>query len=173
MKFSTALFCLSAPLLSAGQAGATGMGAAASAAEAPFALAGSWTLVAADLLHPDGSRTRDYGAAPSGSLLIDAQGRYGVQIYKAERPLFASGDKKTGTAAEFEAAAMGSSTHFGTIAIDAAAHTLIYSIEHAAFKNWEGTQQRRAYTLVGDELSYQVPARPDGMIPLTVWRRVR
>ena len=163
MKLSTALFCLGTPWFAA-SAGAT---------EAPFALAGSWTLVAADLLHPDGSRTRDYGAAPSGSLLIDADGRYGVQIYKAERPLFASGDKKTGTAAEFEAAAMGSSTHFGRVAIDAAAHTLVYTIEHSAFKNWEGTQQRRVYTLVGDELSYQVPARPDGLIPLSVWRRVR
>ncbi|HEY9429280.1 MAG TPA: lipocalin-like domain-containing protein, partial [Gemmatimonadaceae bacterium] len=53
-------------------------------------LAGTWTLVAADLLHPDGSRTRDYGAAPKGRLIVDAGGHYSLQIFKSERPRFAS-----------------------------------------------------------------------------------
>jgi len=164
MKLLSKLFCLSAVLsISASQA----------AAEAPFPLAGSWTLVAADLLHPDGSRTHDYGEAPKGLLLIDSHGRYSAQIYKSERPLFASGDKKTGTAAEFEAAVMGTSAHFGTLAIDTMTHTLVYSIESSAYKNWEGTQQKRMYELHGDELSYQVPPRPDGLIPISVWRRIK
>ncbi|GJI91891.1 lipocalin-like domain-containing protein [Duganella hordei] len=146
----------------------------ATAAPAPdFPLAGTWTLVAADLIRPDGVRVRDYGDAPSGLMMIDAQGRYTVQIYRSDRPRFASGDKKTGTPAEFEAAVMGSSTHFGTVAIDREAHTLTFSIATAAFSNWEGTQQKRSYELNGDELSYRVPARPDGYIPLSVWRRLR
>ena len=142
-------------------------------AAAPCALAGSWTLVAADVLHADGSQTRDYGAAPQGLLLIDADGHYGVQIYKAERPRFASGDKKTGTAAEFEAAVMGSSTHFGTVTVDPAAHTLVFDIAHSAYANWEGTRQTRSYQLHGDELRWQVPPRADGLIPISVWRRIR
>jgi hypothetical protein len=149
--------------------------AAAAAADTamPFPLAGSWRLVAADLLLPDGSRVRDYGAAPGGLLLIDSQGRYSLQIYKSERPLFAAGDKAGGTAAEYEAASMGASAHFGTIAVDSAERTLTFSIEHAAFKNWEGSKQKRSYQLDGDELSYRVPARADGKIPLSVWRRIR
>jgi Lipocalin-like domain len=141
--------------------------------EMPFPLAGSWTLVAADLLHPDGTRTHDYGEAPKGLLLIDNRGHYSAQIYKSERPLFASGDKKAGTAAEFEAAVMGTSAHFGTLMIDKMTHTLIYNIESSAYKNWEGTQQKRVYELHGDELSYQVPARPDGLIPISIWRRIK
>ena len=164
MKLLSKLFCLNAALW---------VPASQAAAEPPFPLAGSWTLVAADLLHPDGSRTRDYGADPKGSLLIDSHGRYAAQIYKSERPLFASGDKKTGTSAEYEAAVMGSSAHFGTLHIDTATHTLTYNIESSAYKNWEGTQQKRHYELSGDELSYQVPARPDGMIPISVWRRLK
>src|SRR5471030_2337599 len=50
-------------------------GAAAQAADMNSPLAGSWTLVAADVLHADGSRGHDYGAAPIGRLLIDRQGQ--------------------------------------------------------------------------------------------------
>jgi len=101
-------------------------------------LAGTWALVAADVLHADGTRARDYGAAPKGLLLIDAQGRYALQIFKAERPRFASGDKLTGTPAEYEAAVLGSSTHFGTISVDPVDGTLTFQIENASFPNWEG-----------------------------------
>jgi hypothetical protein len=144
----------------------------APAAAPPFPLAGTWTLVAADLIRPDGSRARDFGAAPTGMMMIDAAGRYTVQIYQSERPRFASGEKKTGTAVEFAAAVMGSSTHFGTISIDTLTHTLTFSIGSAGFSNWEGTQQKRRYELTGNELSYRVPARPDGNVPLSVWRRL-
>lgn len=135
-------------------------------------LAGTWTLVAADLLHPDGSRTRDYGAAPKGRLMVDAAGHYSLQIFKSERPRFASGAKAKGTPAELAAATLGASTHYGTMRVDTAAHVLTVSIEGASFPNEEGTQQRRAYVLHGDTLSYHVPARPDGNVPISVWRRI-
>ncbi len=163
MKLLNRLFCLAMWVPTTQAAGA-----------APdFPLAGAWTLVAADRILPDGTRVRDYGDAPAGLMMIDKQGRYSVQIYRADRPRFTGGDKKSGTPAEFEAAVFGSSTHFGTIGIDSEAHTLTFSIASAAFSNWEGTQQKRSYELNGDELSYRVPARPDGQIPLSVWRRLR
>lgn len=105
--------------------------------------------------------------------MIDEQGRYSIQIYKVERPRFAGADKQHGTPAEFEAAVMGSSTHFGKVSMDEEAHTLTFQIEHAGYPNWEGAHQQRSYELKGDELSYRVPPRPDGSIPLSVWRRVR
>jgi len=163
MKLLNRLFCLAMWVPVTQAAGA-----------APdFPLAGTWTLVAADQLLPDGTRVRDYGEAPAGLMMIDRQGRYSVQIYRSDRPRFTGGDKKSGTPAEFEAAVFGSSTHFGTVAIDSDARTLTFSIAGAAFSNWEGTQQKRSYELNGDELSYRVPARPDGHIPLSVWRRLR
>ena len=135
-------------------------------------LAGTWSLVAADVLHADGTRARDYGAAPKGLLMIDTQGRYSLQIFKAERPHFASGDKLSGTPAEFEAAVLGSSTHFGTITVDPAGGTLTFHIENASFPNWEAAAQKRIYKLEGDELSYRVPPRPDGNAPISIWRRL-
>lgn len=144
----------------------------ARAADIASPLAGSWTLVAADVLHADGSRGRDYGAAPLGRLLVDAHGRYSLQIFKSERPRFASADKAQGTGSEFEAAVLGASTHYGLVSVDAARHLLTFRIEGASFPNWEGTLQQRQFALTGDELMYQVPPRPNGDIPLSVWRRL-
>ena len=146
--------------------------AAPKRAAAP-SLAGTWTLVAADVEHPDGSRSHDYGDNPKGLMMIDAQGRYSVQIYKAERPRFSGPEKQNATPAELAAAVMGSSCHFGTIEVDAVNQTLTYHMDGAAFPNLEGTQQVRRFELHGDELSYRVPPRADGSVPISVWRRVR
>ncbi|MGR4866765.1 lipocalin-like domain-containing protein [Caulobacter sp. LARHSG274] len=144
---------------------------ATTAGAAQPTLAGTWTLVAADDLHPDGTRTHGYGEQPKGRLIVDDQGRYSLQIFKAERVRFASGDKRKGAPAEYESAVLGSSTHYGTIAVDAAAHLLTFTIDGASYPNWEGAQQKRRYELKGDVLSYQVPATPDGTIPISVWKR--
>jgi len=143
------------------------------AAPGTLDLKGTWSLVAADVIHADGTRARDYGDAPKGLLLIDSEGNYSLQIYKAERPRFATSEKLAGTQAEFKAAVLGSSTHFGKITADASAHTLTFNIENASFPNWQGTQQKRSYELTGDQLSYRVPARPDGNTPISVWKRLK
>ena len=148
------------------------MTTAATAAEP--SLAGTWTLTAADRLKADGSRARDYGEHPKGRLIIDAQGRYSLQIFNGDRPRIASGDKATATPEELAGAVVGSSTHYGTVAVDQAAHVLVFKIEGASFANWEGTEQRRKSALTADSLSYQVPTpRPDGSIPISEWRRER
>ena len=140
---------------------------------ATVSLAGTWTLVAADVLRADGVQARDYGAAPKGLLLIDAQGRYSLQIFKAERSRFASGNKQTGTPAEYQSAVMGSSTHFGTISVDPIAEIITFQIENASFPDWEGTQQARHFELHGDQLTYRVAPRPDGSTPISIWRRLQ
>lgn len=157
----------------AGVALATLMLAAAATAAEP-SLAGTWTLTAADRLKPDGARARDYGEHPKGRLIIDAQGRYSLQIFDGDRPRVASGDKRTATPEENAGAVIGSSTHYGTVAVDPAAHVLVFKIEGASFANWDGTEQRRQYVLTADSLSYQVPTpRPDGSVPISEWRRER
>jgi hypothetical protein len=138
----------------------------------PATLAGTWTLSAADVLHPDGSRTPDFGTAPKGMLLIDKQGHYSLQIFRSDRPRFSSGDKAKGSNAEYKAAVMGSSTHFGTISMDSARGELVFHIDGASFPNWERQQQSRQYELKGSMLSYRVPPRPNGDVPISVWRRV-
>jgi hypothetical protein len=168
MRLTTALKAITIGAAMSGPA-ATALQAAPPAPN----LAGTWTLVAADVLLPDGTRARDFGAAPKGLLLIDGEGHYSLQIFKAERPRFATGDKLTGTEAEYKAAVLGSSTHFGTVSADAAAGTLTFKIDAASFPNWEGGAQTRPYELTGDKLSYRVPPRPNGDAPVSVWQRLK
>ncbi|QDD63759.1 lipocalin-like domain-containing protein [Herbaspirillum seropedicae] len=145
---------------------------AAHAAPINPAMAGTWSLAAADVIHPDGSQARDYGQAPKGMLVIDPQGRYSLQIFKAERPRFASPDKGAATPDEYRSAVMGSSTHFGTLSVDPAGQTLVFHIDGASFPNWEGQEQKRSFELKGDELIYRVVPRPNGDVPVSVWRRM-
>ncbi|MEL1264209.1 lipocalin-like domain-containing protein [Pseudoxanthomonas putridarboris] len=137
-----------------------------------FPLHGTWTLVAADKILPGGALVRDYGEQPKGRLIVDAQGRYSLQIFKSERLRFATDSKADGSTDEFNSAVMGSSTHYGTVMIDEKAGRLVFSIEGSSFPNWEGTLQRRQYKLEDKELSYRVPPRTDGSIPISVWRRL-
>lgn len=147
-----------------------------SSAREVSSLAGTWTLVAADVQHPDGSRTSDYGAKPKGLLLIDNQGHYSLQLYKAERPIFHADAKAKGTPDEYKAAVMGSSTHYGTLRVEPDRGepdhgVLVFRIRGASFPNWEGQEQHRQYTLDNGVLSYRVTARPNGDVPISVWRR--
>ncbi|MBT2766144.1 lipocalin-like domain-containing protein [Stenotrophomonas sp. ISL-67] len=137
-----------------------------------FPLQGTWILVAADKRLPNGEITRDYGEQPKGTLMVDATGQYSLQIFRSDRQRFGSDSKADASADEFRAAVMGSSTHYGALAIDEQAGELVFSIDGASFPNWEGTTQRRKYTQDGAELRYTVPPRADGSVPISVWRRV-
>jgi hypothetical protein len=136
-------------------------------------LAGVWTLHHCDDIHPDGHRSQPFGDQPRGLLVLEAGGRYALQIYHPERPGFASGGKRTGTAAEYQAAALTMSSHIGRYAVDDTAGTVTFRIEHASFPNWAGTAQVRSFTLRGDELTYRVPASVEGIVGEVTWTRER
>lgn len=145
----------------------------AAQAEDLATLQGTWVMEAAYEIHTDGTRTTNYGEHPKGLLTVDAAGRYNMQIFRPDRPAFASGTKNKGTDEENRAAVAGSSTHFGKVAIDPAKHQLIFAVEAASFPNWEGKTQVRDFTYEKGVLSYGVPASAsgDGTIAYSVWRR--
>lgn len=148
------------------------LGCAKTAAPKPFTLTGTWTLVAADKLLPNGTRVHDYGLSPQGRFIVDARGRYVMQIDRTDRPNFASGDRAKGTPAEYRAAILGLSTHFGRVSVDAKDHILIFRIKDASFPNLRGTVQKRHFDYRDGVLSYRVAPRPDGSVPISVWKRL-
>ena len=135
-------------------------------------ITGTWALTGAERLLPDGTRVSDYGPNPHGLVIFTGDGYYSVQIYRAERKKFSSGDKLKGTPEEYKDASLSMSVHFGRYTIDEAKGTITFHIDRAGFPDWDDTTQVRAYELKGDELSWKVPPRPDGSVPITILRRV-
>ncbi len=151
---------------------ASGVGSARS--ENLATLAGTWSLVSAYEIQPDGTRTTNYGEHATGLLMVDGSGGYSLQIFKPGRPLFASGDKKVGTPDEYRSALVGISTHIGKVTIDPSRHQLVFDVQAASFPNWEGKRQVRDFTYQDGVLSYAVPptASGNGSTAYSVWRRV-
>ena len=139
----------------------------------PLSLLGTWVMEQAYEISANGTRTTNYGEHPSGLMMIDAAGRYSIQIFRPGRPNFASGVKTEGKPEEFREAVLGSSTHFGHVRMDAAKHQLLFDVEAASFPNWEGKRQVRDYTYAGGVLTYAVPASAagNGTIAYSVWRK--
>ncbi len=135
-------------------------------------LVGTWTLARADVLLPNGTRTEDYGPNPHGLVIFTADGHYSLQIYRAVRTKFASGDKTKGTPEEYRDASLGMSVSFGRYEVDAATQTLTLHVDRGSFPNNDDTSPVRHYEINGDEISWKVKARPDGSIPITVIRRI-
>lgn len=138
-------------------------------------LVGTWTAVVVDNVLADGSRVHLYGPHPLGILTFDAKGRYTLQIYRAERAKFASGDKSKATPEENSAAVLGSNAHFGQYTVSAADRSITFHIEHASFPNWDGTEQRRSFAISNDLLTYTVPTPTSGgsAIGEVVWKRAQ
>jgi hypothetical protein len=136
-------------------------------------LGGTWTMVAAYEIRPDGTRTTTYGEHPDGLMIVDRAGRYSIQIFRPDRAPFKGGAKSRAEPQELREAVIGSSTHFGTVSIDRRAHQLVFRVLAASFPNWNGATQLRDYSYTGGILTYRVPpsASGDGAMAYSVWRR--
>ena len=135
-------------------------------------LAGTWTLVST-VTEQGGTKTDAFGPHPKGILTVDTNGRYVLAIARAGLPKVAANNRTTATPEENQAIVGGSITHFGTLSVNAADKTITFKIETATFPNWDGTEQKRPFTLTGDELTYTVPAMSGGGTGTTVWKRAK
>src|SRR5437879_10785178 len=113
----------------------------------------TWTLVSA-VTEQGGNKTDTFGPNPKGILMVDAKGRYVIAFARADLPKVASNNRTTATPEENKAIIGGSLTHFGTLSINAADKTFTFKIETATFPNWNGTEQKRHFTVTGDQLNY-------------------
>lgn len=135
-------------------------------------LVGTWRLMAADKILPNGERTADYGSGPHGIAIFTNDGHYTVEIFNNERKAFASGDREKGTPEEYRDAMLTMSCHFGTYEVDSANKTIIFHIDKSSFPNGDGTTRRNSFTLSSDQLSWQLPPRRNGEIPISVFTRI-
>ena len=133
---------------------------------------GSWQLIAADKLLPNGTRVSDYGSEPHGMAVFTADGHFMIDVFRNVRTKFASKDREKGTFDEYKEAQLSSSCSFGTYTVDAAANKITLHIDRSTYPNGDDTTQVREYEVEEDTLSWKVAPRPDGSIPITVVRRI-
>jgi hypothetical protein len=134
-------------------------------------LVGVWTVVSLDEVRPDGSKVPAFGPHPKGMLIFESNGSFTYVMSNTDRPKFASGNRNTGTPEENKAAAQGSLAYSGTYSVSD--KTLIFHIVASTFPNAEGIDQKRSFTLTGDELKYNNPATTTGGTAEAVWKRAR
>ena len=56
----------------------------------------------------------------------------------------------------------GSISHFGTYAVNEAEKSITFHVQTSTFPNWDGVDQKRPFTVSGDELKYTVPVASGG-----------
>jgi hypothetical protein len=133
---------------------------------------GTWAYIAVDTVRPDGTREPMYGDNPRGVAMFDGAGHYILLTARNDISKFATNNRMTGTAEEYKAVAQGSIAHFGRYSVDEAAKTITFEIDSSTFPNWNGTVQKRPFTVAGDELRWQTPGSNGGLAEV-VLRRAR
>jgi lipocalin-like protein len=134
-------------------------------------LVGTWTWVSVENVRPDGTKVQPFGPNPKGFIIFDANGRFAYLLTRPGRPKFAANNRDQGTPEENQATVQGSLGYSGTYSVSD--KTLILNIEASTYPNAEGTEQKRSFTLIGDELKWTNPAATIGGTAEVVLKRVK
>jgi hypothetical protein len=86
-------------------------------------------------------------------------------------PPFAAASRVRGTPEEIQAVVAGSVAHFGRYTVDD--QDISFQGETSTYPNWNGSLQKRAFSVSGDELKYGDAASSAGGRVELVWRRAR
>ncbi len=132
-------------------------------------LVGTWALVSS-VISQGGSTVDTFGPNPSGTVMFGSDGHYALIFLRRDLPKVASGNRLSATSDEALAIARGSIATFGTYTVDDKA--IVLRIQSATFPNWNSAEQRRPFSLSGDELTYTSPGTTGVPTQITL-RRVK
>ena len=149
---------------------------AATALSAPKAkfnkrqLVGSWALVSGGQANPN---VEPFGA-DDGFAIFQSNGRFTLTLIRGNLPIFASNNRAEGTGDENKAIVQGSIAYFGTYSVSEIDRLFIVHVEGGTFPNWVGTDQKRIFSITGDELKYTNSNRSAGAgTALVRWKRLK
>src|SRR6266403_3891532 len=109
---------------------------------------------------------------PKGILTFDANGRFSLQLMRANLKAIAANKRDMGTPEENKEIGHGSIAYYGTYTVNGT--ELLFHVVASSFPNWSGTDQKRTnVTVTADELKYTNPAPSVGPATSTilVWKR--
>jgi len=134
---------------------------------------GSWVLIS-QYVEQDGKKIEAFGSNPRGSMILTPDGRFSIILMRASLPKFASNSRAKGTAEENQAVVQGSIAYFGSYTAGSEQEqTVNLRIEGSTFPNWDGEDQKRVMTVVGDELRVTNPTAAIGGTAYIVWKRAK
>jgi len=136
---------------------------------------GMWKLVSYEFRLLDGQEVYPYGRDAVGILMYSAGGHMCVQIMRAHRLNFASGDRLMGTAEEIKSAYEGYAAYYGTYEVNPEEGTVTHRVEGNLFPNWVGVDQKRFFELSNNMLTLSTPeVRLGGqqMTGVLHWKRI-
>lgn len=143
------------------------------AAESAKSLVGTWTLVSEMATDASGKKEAAFGSNPKGQVIFASNGHYDLIITRADLPKFAANNRAKGTAEENKAVVAGSITHFGKYSVDAKDKSFTFHVESATYPNWNGTDQKRSFSISGNNLKWITPNASAGGSAELVWKRVK
>lgn len=136
---------------------------------------GVWTMVSADSIRADGSRTQPFGANPKGVIIFSKEGQFALIQMQSELPRIAANSRDLGTPEENKAIVQGSIAYFGTYAVNEGDKTLTLKLEGSTYANLlaSGEQKRLITSLTADELKFTNPRTPSGVTLEVSLRRAK
>ncbi|MBI5075778.1 MAG: lipocalin-like domain-containing protein [Nitrospirae bacterium] len=136
---------------------------------------GSWILV--ELYNEtDGKRLEPFGPNPRGSMLLTPDGHFSMTLMRSSLPKFASNVRTKGTAEEYKAVVDGSVAAIGTYTVTGDKEQILnLHIVGSTFPNWDGQDQKRPVTVIGDDMKIINPAPSigGGGKNTQVWKRAK
>ena len=144
------------------------------AADGKQQIAGIWKLVSDVNTGKDGVAKSGaaFGPNPNGRFMFTSDGYYALINTNPSLPKFASGNRMQGTAEENKAIVQGSIAHFGTYTVSPDGKVITLKVEGGTWPSWVGTEQKREFSIKGDELKYKVAASIGGTSELT-YKRIK
>jgi Lipocalin-like domain len=132
---------------------------------------GTWTLVS-ETAHQGDKTTEPLGPHPLGSIMFDRGGRFMLLIARPGLPKFAANKRDAGTPEENKAVLAGLLAFIGTYSASEADQVLTLHVDASTFPNWIGADQKRSFTLTGDQMKWtnRTPAIGAEVVDV-VWRR--
>ena len=131
---------------------------------------GSWTLVSVNV-EQEGKKIEPFGSQPRGFLTLNPDGRFSYILLKASLPKIAADNRIKGTAEENQAIVQGSLAVYGTYkVVNDKEHAVQVHLVGSTFPNWDGQDQKRSWTVKGDELTITNPTSAVGGIAYLVFK---
>lgn len=148
------------------------LGAMAYAQQQPAAqqVVGTWKLIS-EKVQRGGEMSEPLGSDPLGLMMLDRSGHVMMTIARRDLPTIAAKRRDAGTPEENKGILSGLLAYYGTFKVEPEG-VLTYHIESSSFPNWIGTDQKRAFKLSGDEMTWTnyAPAIT-GETAVLVWKR--